>query len=97
MPIGRSFVPSALGMDVHAPDGGRSVGARLEAIQQRLEVQLQVRRVVRRRLAIHADHAVLARPPMRFAQEVYVDEVGERRHHHLRRLPRQFRYPLEFR
>jgi len=48
-------------------------------------------------LAINAGRAIFARPTIGFEQEVDVDVVGERREHHLRCFPRQFRYPLQFR
>ena len=83
--------------DVHPSHGRRLVAAGLGPVQQRPEVALQVRRVVRRRLSVHPHGPVLARAPVRLEQPVDVDVVGERRERRLRRLPRQFRYPLSSR
>ena len=50
-----------------------------------------------RGLPVHARRAVLARAPVRLAQPVDVDVMGERRERHVGRFPRQLRYPFEFR
>ena len=76
------------------PHRRRPVRAGLRAVEQRPEVVLQVRCVLLRRLSVHARGPVLARAPVRLAQPVDVDVVGQRRERHLRRLPRQRRYPL---
>ena len=85
IPIGRVSRPSPL-RDVHPPHRRRLVRAGLGAVQQRPEVALQVRRVVRRGLSVHARGPVLARAPVRLVQPVDVDVVGQRRERHLRRL-----------
>ena len=83
--------------DVHTPHWRRPVHARLRAVQQRLEVGLQVRRVLFRGLFVHAHGAILARAPVCFLEPVDVDVMGKREERHRRRLLRQLRYALDFR
>ncbi len=70
--------------DVHPSHRRRLVRARLEAIEQRPEVLLQIRRVLRRRLAVDAERSVLARASVGLVQQLQVDVMGQRREHHLR-------------
>jgi len=70
--------------DVDPLHGRRSVAARLQATQQRVQILIQVRAVVAARLAIHSDRSVLPGASVGFAEKIRVDVVGERRHHHRR-------------
>jgi hypothetical protein len=83
--------------DFDAPDRRGVVRAGLEAVQQRPEVALQVRRIVRRRLLVYADRAILARLLVGDAEKLHVDVMGQRTNGHLWGLPRQLCYPLQFR
>lgn len=53
--------------DVDSPHVRRSVGARLEAVQQPFEVALEVGRVVRRSLGVDPDGSAFVGPAVRFA------------------------------
>jgi hypothetical protein len=69
----------------------------LEAVEQGLEILLQIRRVVFRRLFVHTRDSILAGTLIRLQEKTDVDVVGEAGERHLRRFPRQLRYPLKFR
>ena len=73
------------------------VRAALGTVQQRLEVALQVRRILRGRLPVNADRPVLAGQPEGFLEPVKVDVMRQRGEGHRGSLPRQCRYPLSFR
>jgi hypothetical protein len=73
------------------------VAARLEAVEQPLEILPQVLGILRPALAIHAHRSVFACAPKRFVQELTVDVVGKAQQCPLRCFPRQFCYPLQFR
>jgi hypothetical protein len=83
--------------DVHTPHGGSLVRAGFRAVEQSLQVTLQVLFVFVRRHSVHADRSVLAGSSVRFFQPVDVHQVGQRGERHLRRLFRQSRYPFLFR
>jgi len=83
--------------DVHASHRWRHVAARLGAFEQGAEVFIKIPRVLVGCLPVYASGSVLARAPIRLAQPVDVDVMGERRQCRLRHLARQFRYPLKFR
>jgi hypothetical protein len=80
--------------DVHPSHRRCLVAPGLGPVQQRPEVALQVLCIVLRRLSVHSHGPVLASESIRLFHPVDVDMVGERRQRRLRRLPRQFRYPL---
>ena len=82
---------------MHPPHRRCPVRAGLGSVQQRLQVALQVRRVVLAGLSVHAHGPVLAGPAVGLVQPVDVDEVGQGRESHLRALLGEFRYPLLFR
>ena len=82
---------------MHAPDRRRSVRAGLRAVEQRLEIDLQVRRVRFRALSVDTSRAVLAREPVGFTEKVDVDVMSERPDRHARCALRQFRYSFESR
>jgi len=83
--------------DVHPSDRRRSVASRLHAVQQGVEVPLQVDGVLVCGLVIDADGPVLAGAPVGLPQEVHVDVVREGAERGSDDLPRQCRYPVEFR
>src|SRR5271167_3996669 len=73
------------------------IGARLGALQKRLQVPFQVPQVVFSGLAIDTHGTVQTRPPDGFAQPIEVEMVVERGEPHRRRLLCQLRYSLLFR
>jgi hypothetical protein len=82
---------------MHSPHGRCVVRAGLRAVEQTLQVALQVPLVVFRGHPVHAHGAILAGALVRFLQPVDVHQVGQRSECHLRRLFRQRCYPLLFR
>ena len=91
------LVPAAPFRDVHPPDRRRPVPAGLRAVEQGPEVHLQVLGVLLCGLLVDADCPVLAGPPVGFPQDVHVDVVGQCPERGSDDLPRQCRYPVEFR
>jgi len=84
--------------DMHPSHGWRAiVVARLCSIQQRLEVLLQIRRVLARGLAIHSRCSILARPPISLVEPFGIDMMRQRAQRRVGHLLRQCRYPLKFR
>jgi hypothetical protein len=82
---------------VGAAHGRRLVAAGFEAVEERLEVRLQGPLVLPAGLAVDARGSVLACATEGFSKKLVVDVVGQAQEGPLRRLPRQFRYPLESR
>ena len=80
--------------DMHPSHRRSPVRAGLGPVQERPEVALQVRLVVRGRLSVHAHRSVLARPPVGLAQPGQVEVVVQGSESHLRHLLRQLCYPL---
>src|SRR5271166_6119983 len=95
-PQGTGFVARPF-RDAHPPHGRRPVRAGLRTVQKRQQVLPQVEPVVVGRLSVHARCTILAGAVVRLAQPAKVEVVVEGRESHLRRLLRQFRYPLLFR
>ena len=62
--------------DMHASHRRCVVRSGLGALQQVLQVLLQVRCVLLRVLAVHAPRAVLARAPIRLPEPVFIDGVA---------------------
>ena len=79
--------------DMHPPHRRRPVRARLRAFQERPKVALQVFLVVRRRLAVHAHRAILARPPISLSQPCQIEVLVQGGQSLLRHLFRQLCYP----
>jgi hypothetical protein len=67
--------PVALG-HVGATHGWSLVATRLEPLEQRAEVGLELRLVVLPRLAVHSQSAVLACATERLLQDLHVDVMG---------------------
>ncbi len=67
------------------------------AVEQSLQVALQVTLVIFRTHAVNAHGTVPAGPSVRFFQPVKVHQIGQRSERHLRRLFRQRCYPFLFR
>ena len=80
--------------DVHPSYWRRPIRSRFEPVQQRLQVFLQIRRILGRRLAVNSGRAILPGPPVGLLQQLDVDVMGQRRERQLRCLSRQFCYPL---
>jgi hypothetical protein len=83
--------------NVNPLDRRRHVPARLGAVQQRLEVGLQVLPVRVPRLAVHARRPAFTRAMVRFGEPLQIHQICQGREAHLRRLLRQRRYPFLFR
>src|SRR6267143_2956971 len=81
--------------DVHSADRRRHVATRLDPLEQRTEIFLQLPRILVGRLPVHPGSSALARAPIRFTQPIAVDVMGERRQCHLWHLARQLCYPLK--
>ena len=92
----RAFRAVRLG-DVVASHRRREVAARLHPVQEVVKIGLKVLFVVGGRYAVDACRPILARPAVRFAHPLAVDEVVQGREHPIRMLPRLFGYPLLFR
>ena len=67
------------------------------ATEKVAKILFEVLRILLSRLSVDAYGTVLAGAPIRFEEQVEVDVVGQRRECRLRHLPRQLRYPLQFR
>ena len=93
----RSSLPAIPLGDVDTTHRGGLVPAGLEAVEQGLEVHLQMRCVVVRRLSVQSDGPVLSRSGVRRSEKLHVDVMSQAREHHLRRLSGQLGYPLSFR
>jgi len=83
--------------NVHSPHGRSVVRSRLRAVEQDLQVPLQILFVLLRGHSIHAHGTILAGAPVRFLQPVHIHQLGQRSERHLWRLFRQLCYPLLFR
>jgi len=94
-PNGPGFFAGPLG-DIHPTHRRRPIRAGLGPVQQRLKVGLQVYRVLRGRLSVHADCTVLAGALVGFTQPFQVDQVGQGSETHCGALLRQLCYPLLF-
>jgi hypothetical protein len=73
------------------------VAARLETVQEALEIRFQIFLVVRRRLTIHPRGTIFTRPAVGFAQQVHIDVVSQAQEGPIRIFPRQLCYPLKSR
>ena len=71
--------------------------SRLSAVEQLLEIALQLFRILLRRLAIHSHGPVFAHAPMGFVQPFDVDVMRQRPQSGTGHLLGQLRYLLEFR
>ena len=83
--------------NVHTPHRRCPVRPGLRPVQERLEVRLQVLRVLGPGLSVHARCPVFAGPVEGRFQPVDVHQIGQRSESHLRRSFRQLGYPLLFR
>ena len=73
------------------------IASGLDARQEVVEIDLQVRLVVRGRYAVDARRGILARQAVGLDHPFAVDRVMQRGQHPLGVLPRQIGYPLSFR
>ena len=92
-----SSLPAIPFRDVDAAHGRRDILAGLEAVEQRLEVGLQIRRLLVRRLSVQSHRPVFPRYYISRVKHVPVDVVSQAREHHVRCLSGQLGYPLSFR
>jgi hypothetical protein len=83
--------------NVDPANGWRFVEARLEAVQEALEILFQVLLIARRRLTVYARRAIFARPAIGFPQEIHVDVVSQAHHDPRAVFPCQLCYPLKSR
>ena len=83
--------------NMHPPHRRCPVRPGLRPVQERLEVGLQVFRVLGPGLSVHARCPVLAGPVEGRFEPVDVHQIGQRSESHLRRSFRQLGYPLLFR
>ena len=74
--------------NMHPPHRWCPVRAGLGAVEQRLEVLSQIRRIVLDRLSVHARGPVRANAQVRFVEPTQVDVVGQGSESHRRRLLR---------
>src|SRR5262249_62031718 len=89
-------LPPPLPLRVGPPPHRRCpVSTGLRAVEERLEVGLQVLRVRCRALSVDAWGAVLPRAAKGLAEPVHVDVMRQRQQADASFLLRQFRYPLE--
>jgi len=82
---------------MHSTHGRRYVRAGFGAVEEVLEVGLQVDLVFLRGLTVHADGTVLACPSMGCEHPFDVDVMRQGRESHSRAIPGEFRDPLLFR
>ena len=94
---GAGFGSRARLRNVYSTHRWRPVRARLGPIQKRLEIVLQVLRILGPCLPVYARGPVFAGPVESLAQPVNVHQIGQGSESHLRRSFRQHRYPLLFR
>ena len=83
--------------DMHSTHGRRHVRAGFGAVEEVLEVGLQVDLVFFRGLSVHADGPVPACPSMGCEHPFDVDVMRQCREGHVRGIPGEFRDPLLFR
>jgi hypothetical protein len=83
--------------NMHTSHRRRAVRAGFRAVEQALQVSLQILFVVSRGHSVYAHRSILAGASIRFLQPVDVHQVGQRGERHLRRLLRQRCYPFLFR
>lgn len=75
--------------DLHATDRRSAVRSGLEAVEQRLEIALQIDCIFRRRLVVDTHRTVLACLLIGDAEKLHVDVMGQRADGHLRGRPCQ--------
>ena len=92
-----SLVGRACLGNVHSTHGRRHVRAGFGAVEEVLEVGLQVDLIFVRGLSIHADGPVSACPSMGCEHPFHVDVMRQRRECHVAAVPGEFRDPLLFR
>jgi hypothetical protein len=73
------------------------VVTRLRPVEQRAEVLLQIRFVLGCRLTIHSHRTIFAGASEGLVEPLDVHVMQQGPELRLRHLPRQFRYPIEFR
>jgi hypothetical protein len=86
-------LPVALG-DLYPPDRWRVVRARLQPVEERAQILLQVLLILGCRLAVHPGRTILPRATKSLSQKLDVDVVGQAQEAPLRVLPGQLCYPL---
>ena len=75
----------------------RPIASRVESVEQALQVLRQIRFVLLGGYSVHPCRRTLSRAPVCLLQPLRVDLMRQRRQHHLRCLPCQFRYRDLFR
>ena len=73
------------------------VASRLEAVEQGLEIPLQLLCILRRGLPVHSRRAIFSRALERFPEELDVNVMRQSPERHSRHLPSQCRYPSKSR
>lgn len=92
----RSFAP-ILFLKVGALDRRRVVLLLTQPLVQIAEVRFQVRAVLLGRDPVYSRTAIFPRPFVRFPQQLHINQVCQRREHHLWSCLRLLRYPLKSR